>query len=337
MKGSEQLNVLKQLFLGLSENEKAAFLKSLNQPTPQSVIEPHKVEACPHCGSKHFVKNGTRNGTQRYMCRDCHKSFVPKTNTILSGTKRPLETWRKYVECMMNKWPLRRCAKECGIGLDTAFFWRHKILDALQKMQDKVQLSGISEADETFFRLSFKGNHKKSKSGFTMPRPAKKRGTPGKRGLSKDLVCVPCGVNLDGKSIAKVSNLGKPRLTDIAKVIGGRIARGSVLVTDGLRAYAALSQDMELNHIRIPRGRHCKGVFNIQTINSYHSMLKAFVLCHFRGVATKYFNNYLVYHNFVNYAIESIEDKMVILFNFIRHTAYRCKMQDITKQAAVPI
>lgn len=35
---------------------------------------------------------------------------------------------------------------------DTAFVWRHKILDALQNMVDSVKLSGIIEGDETFFR-----------------------------------------------------------------------------------------------------------------------------------------------------------------------------------------
>lgn len=45
----------------------------------------------------------------------------------------------------------------------------------LQNMQNSVELNGVVEADETFFALSFKGNHKKSTT-FTMPRKAHKRG-----------------------------------------------------------------------------------------------------------------------------------------------------------------
>lgn len=37
-------------------------------------------------------------------------------------------------------------------------------------MADEVVLDGIVEADETFFAVSYKGNHKKSKT-FVMPRP----------------------------------------------------------------------------------------------------------------------------------------------------------------------
>ena len=72
---------------------------------------------------------------------------------------------------MMNGFTVRKSAEICGINKDTAFIWRHKILDALQNMASDVKLDGIVEADETFFAISFKGNHKKSTS-FVMPRKA---------------------------------------------------------------------------------------------------------------------------------------------------------------------
>ena len=70
---------------------------------------------------------------------------------------------------MMLGLSVRKSAEICGINKDTAFIWRHKILDALQNMASDVKLDGIVEADETFFAISFKGNHKKSTS-FVMPR-----------------------------------------------------------------------------------------------------------------------------------------------------------------------
>lgn len=69
---------------------------------------------------------------------------------------------------MMQGMSIRKSAKECGINVDTAFKWRHKIIDSLQAMHDEVKLDGVVEADETFFALSFKGNHKKS--NFNVPR-----------------------------------------------------------------------------------------------------------------------------------------------------------------------
>lgn len=218
---------------------------------------------------------------------------------------------------MIEKYPLRKCAAICGISLATAFVWRHKILDALQNMMNEVELDGVVQADETYSTVSYKGNHK----SFKLPRQSHKRGTRAtKRGISKEQVCVPCGVNLNGLSIARISNLGKPSLKDLQKVLNGKVAKDSVFVTDSLRPYQKLSLDMNLSHIRIPRGKRAVGTFNIQTINSYHSRLKNMIVHRFRGVATKYLNNYLVYHNFVNFAKDSLANKQTVLLNFIRHT-----------------
>ena len=118
---------------------------------------------CPLCGCIHVVRNGHRkDGTQRYICNDCGKSFVIATNSIISGTRKDLAVWEKYIDCMMNGLSICKTAAACGIHRNTAFIWRHKILDALQNLADEVKLDGIIEADETFFAISYKGNHSKS-------------------------------------------------------------------------------------------------------------------------------------------------------------------------------
>lgn len=297
-----ELDIIKQLFNNLNEKDRREFLKSIKKDSKEhKVINTHKASCCPHCKSSKFIKNGTKNGSQRYICKDCGKTFTDTNKTILYSSKKEIEIWQKYIHCMVEKYSLRKTAEICGISLPTAFNWRHKILDALQNMISEVELNGVVEADETFFGLSFKGHHK----NFKLPRLAKHRGTRASlRGLSKEQVCVTSGVNLNGLSIAKISNLGKPKLADLQKALDKKIVSDSVLVTDSFRAYSKLSNDMSLNHIRIPRNKHKLGNFNIQTINSYHSRLKAMIIYNFKGVSTKHLNNYLVYHNFVNFAKE---------------------------------
>lgn len=149
-----------------------AFVKSLNIEDFVAKERFANGRVCPLCGCIHVVRNGHRkDGTQRYVCKDCGKSFVIATNSIVSGTRKDLSVWEQYIDCMMNGLSIRKTAVACGIHRNTAFLWRHKILDALQNMADDVTLDGIIEADETFFAISYKGNHSKSKT-FAMPRKA---------------------------------------------------------------------------------------------------------------------------------------------------------------------
>ena len=94
---------------------------------------------------------------------------------------------------------------------------------------------------------------------------------------------------------------------------------------------------MNLSHIRIPRNRYKIGTFNIQTINSYHSRLKSMLIYDFKGVSTKYLNNYLVYHNFVNFAKDSNDSKEQILLNHIINTNCISESIQISNRPAVPL
>lgn len=312
---SDQISILRQMFNSLSKEEQTNFLKSLNHESKQiqsfksfkqSVIKHsnHPLQdrcCCPHCQGINVVKNGHKGNIQRFKCKDCGKTFTFSNNTILFSTKKDLETWKKYCECFLDKKSLRRCAEICDISLETAFRWRHKILDALQNMQSNITLKGVIESDETFFALSFKGTKKEN---FSIPRETHNRGhSVSTRGLSKEMVCVPCIVNHEGMFEGRISNLGKPKVQDLEKVINNRIEQGSIFVTDSLRGYQKVAVSNDLVHVRIPRGRYKSGSFNINTVNSYHSELKRMVNGNFKGVATKYLNNYIVYNNFVNLMI----------------------------------
>jgi hypothetical protein len=146
------------------------------------------------------------------------------------------------------------------------------------------------------------------------------------------MVCVPCTVNHEGMSVGKISNLGKPNVNDLEEIINGRIEKGSVFVTDCLRSYSKIAYENELTHIRIPRGKYTNGSFNIQTINSYHSELKRLINHYFKGVATKYLNNYIVYHNFINFAKNTFENKVNKLEEFVFSTRCLTRGYSISKK-----
>ena len=100
---------------------------------------------CPKCHVQSVIRHGhQKDGTQRYYCKNCKKTFVITSNSIVSGTRFPLRTWEQFIDCMLNGYSVRKSADICGIHKNTAFVWRHKVLDALQEMAESVKLVGIT-------------------------------------------------------------------------------------------------------------------------------------------------------------------------------------------------
>lgn len=255
-------------------------------------IKENQGIACPECGSvKHLVKYGkTESGVQRYRCKKCEITFTPLSYTFLSNSKKSLSTWLSYLDCMINGFSLNKSAEICGISSRTAFFWRHKILDILRKKLKRIKLRGIIEADDTFFRESYKGNSPPDREPY-------RRGTPAsKRGISEEQIAVSTAVDRNGKVYGRISAKGRSTAKEIKKAIGSRIDKEAILCTDNDSAYRRFANDKHLEHIVIQEHETVKGVYHVNNINSYHSRLKSFIK-RFKGVATKYLDNYLAWLN----------------------------------------
>ena len=352
-KGKDMPNAIQQLlekFLALTNEEQTIFFNAMVASRSGERINDMGMAfkddirfrdgiVCPYCGSKGkgvYKRGQTKVGKQRFYCEHCGKTFTSATNTILAWSHNDSTIWKKYIECMMLNMSVRKSAKKCGISKNTSFAWRHKILDSLQTMANGVKMDGIIESDETFFHLSYKGNHKKSKH-FTMPRKAHKRGSDiHTRGISHEQVCVPSAVNRNGLSIAKITNLGRVDKNAIEGLFKGRFNEGSIVCTDAHKAYANIADAFGVEHIAIDSKKRMRGSYGIQHINSYHSILKLF-LAPFKGVSTKYLNNYLIWHNFENIAKETPTEKERILWEFIETNDCISRCYDMSMREAVPL
>lgn len=292
---------LKDLINSLSAEEKQELLSLLSKAesddsdwiTALQEARFSKGLLCPKCGStSNIVRNGKYNGKQRYLCKNCHSTFMCTQDTILHRTHKSLETWEKYLDCMSSGMSIRKSAEVCNLSVPTAFYWRHKILDALHfKMENSgSQLAGIVESDETYFQLSYKGQ----KRG--LPGEARKRGgKASKRGLSNEQVCVVCGTDRQGNVRSKVSNLGKVSANDLSRVYIGNVQDDAIFCTDSEKSNRKFARENGFRLIQINRAKHKQDIYHINHINSYHSHLKDFV-GKFKGVATKYLDNYLAWN-----------------------------------------
>ena len=138
--------------------------------------------------------------------------------------------------------------------------------------------------------LSFKGNEPPD-------RESRKRGEAASNpGISKEQVCVSCAVDRTAQFFSRVSTLGRPSAKTIHRVLKRRLLNDAILCTDKDRAYVKFAAKNNFEHVPLKGGTARLGVYHVQNVNAYHSRLKHF-LRRFKGVSTKYLNNYLVWNN----------------------------------------
>lgn len=284
----------------LSANECLKLARALKQRESQvegSVVLQQRAEnitACPHCHSHKFHKHGNYKGVQRFKCLDCAKTFSPTTGTPLARL-RYQDKHIANAKCMVQGLTVRKTAKRLGVDTTTAFRWRHRFLKALRDMNPS-ELSGIVEADETFFLESFKGKRQ------AMPRPAHKRGEPAaQRGLSAEQIPVLVARDRStGKTLTEV--LPSRKAKDIGRVLVPVLAPDVVLCSDEASAYRSLARQHGIDLRTVPANpkRKRKGAtYHIQNVNAYDSRLKEW-MARFHGVATKNLPNYLGWHRFLD-------------------------------------
>ena len=338
---------LKKLIDGLSSEERAILMEMLSGETSDESRDMDGFIAerrfsggrvCPICGGVHVQRNGHRvNGSQKYVCRDCGKTFSIRKNTVFEGTRKDMATWERYVECMAQGLSLDKSAAACGITHATAFVWRHKILDALGVAAGgNVCLSGIVEADETFRPVSYKGDAKRFSDGEAGRKARKRGGGNHTRGLSDELVCVPCAVDRKGNAVSRVAKLGKCSAEAVGKVLGGRVDKGSTLCTDGDKSYRRFSASNGNGLVQVKGGREVKGIFHIQHVNAYHRFLGKF-LDTFHGVSTKYLNNYLTWNNAVVHTKAGFRQKIADMLNAISDAFFSESSLAVPKRPPIPI
>lgn len=154
--------------------------------------DPKQMEACVRCGSIRIIRKGRgRDGSQRWKCMNCNRTFGVRTNRVMGMSKLKAGVWMRFLECFVDCLSLRKCAQRCGVCLKTAFLMRQRVIECIRRYTPVLRSEAGScvQLDETYFRESFKGNHTKS-TVFVMPRKAHKRTKAlRKRGLSKEQIC----------------------------------------------------------------------------------------------------------------------------------------------------
>jgi transposase-like protein len=279
----------------LSRGQRSLLLNLLQQPDSRDqvikIIERSIPPVCSSCGEAHPYRWGRQAGLQRYRCRSCGHTYTQLSKTPLARL-RLKERWLLYSEALIEGFSVRKAARQCQISKDASFRWRHRFLE-LPKHSKPKQLTGIVEADETFFAKSFKGQRK-------LPRLAHKRGhATHEVGTGSEKV--PVLVIRNRQGVTTDFQLTVANTQTIEPLLKSILAKDAILCSDGAAPYRLAAQHIGLTHHAVnlsAKIRVVSGAYHIQNVNAYDSRLKEW-MGRFHGVATKYLENYLGWRRFL--------------------------------------
>ena len=242
-----------------------------------------EVAACPHCKSARVVRNGSASGLQRYKCRGCLRTFNALSKTPLARL-RMKSKWLQQQDVLLQGLSVNKAAAALEVASTTAFRWRHRFLQLAQTAK-APELTGVVEADETFFLRSCKGQ-----------RPGRKSRKRGGRATRKDrgMDLIPILVVRDRSGATADFLLEAVSKACVCEALKPRIHSDAILCTDGSAAMAAAAMDMGVQHeaLNLSAGERVRGPWHIQNVNAYHGGLKKWI-ARFKGVSTDYLESYL--------------------------------------------
>lgn len=296
------------------------------------LLKDRKITFCPHCNSTKIIKYGKYKGLQRFKCLNatCKKTFSQKTKTFISHSKKAADLWAKYFVLMNNGYSLRDCSSILNINLATAFFWRHKIL-VTQNKNHYNTLKNYVEISKIMIKENFKGD-----------KNAKNR--------RKENVSVACAMDSNKTLLSKVISRYSLSLGSINKHFSYNIDNSSILASYNDRYLEIYSKQHNSTVLPLPKDKissiandiknnnlsnnNENSIIAIKNLNSTIPTKCLFIhnfslqikkwLVRFRGVATKYLENYLNWNilefrnKYKTYSLNQID----LLKNFLNEFSY---------------
>jgi transposase-like protein len=238
---------------------------------------------CPDCNSSHVIKNGLQSGVQNYRCKNCGRQFRVTTGTFMYGVHEKGKML-EYIKCMSAGMSLRECARIVDISLTTSFFWRHRILCALQSFEDNVNFFGVVELEELLMNYSEKGKKKREKKELKKLKKKK-----------PEKVAIIAATDRSGNILFKKLEDNRVQAEHISVFLKSRISENSVICGSNKKAFKTVNAE-HIKHKEITnKNKMKKGIYSVSTIHNKITDFVGWIYFKFRGVATKYLTNYIMW------------------------------------------
>lgn len=243
-----------------------------------------QVKSCPHCQSENYITWGNYNKMKRFMCKECNRTFIPTTGTAMHWLKKPNE-FINYLTVAFSEGfnSLEQQSKRVGVSKDTAFYWRHRILIALDS--GTPMFKKATEMDDIWVRYSQKG-----RKGLKYSR---KRGRSSHKGDNDFQSKVLITKEREGVLDMSLIKIGRLSAQDLKDKFSGKFAETAILFSDKHPSIKCFSKSEGISHETFTSKTHAKNKeIHVQTINYLAGAFNDGINHYLRGVSTKYLQNY---------------------------------------------
>jgi transposase len=234
--------------------------------------------SCPRCRAESLIRYGSYRVFQRYLCKDCGRTFNDKTGTVFEHSAIPLRKWylAVYTYIRLNT-SIRQLDAELAVSYKTMYRRVQRFLRALDA--PRPQLEGPVEIDELYVSAGMKGRERDGRS--------RSRGlsTRGRGTYYEDkppmFILADRGTGETSVHPAKAADESTIRL-----LLGTRQQESLTVYTDGFRAYEPLDEDDAFARQSVVHGEgeHADGDVHVNTCESHASLVRRWLSPH-RGVS----------------------------------------------------
>ena len=242
--------------------------------------------SCPRCHSDRTVRNGSYGQFQRYLCKDCDRTFNDKTGTIFAHSKIVLRKWLLSIYAFL-QFNTSHKQLQCEIAVTYKTIYRRveRFTEALDA--PSLDLCGPVEIDEFYVSAGLKG---RESDRWSRSRGLARRG----RGTYEQdkppvFVLVDRGTEQWYVVPAKSADESTIRL-----LLADRQQELLTVYTDGFRAYDPLTEDDQFDREYVVHGdgEYADHTVHVNTCESHASLARRWLSPH-QGISKDCLTQYL--------------------------------------------
>lgn len=235
--------------------------------------------SCPGCGrAAHCVI--VSGGRSLFQCHACHRQTSVTAGTLFGGTKLPLTTWFLAIYLIsqaktgMSALELKR---HIGVSYPTAWLMHHKLMTAMAAREAQHRLSGAVQVDDAYLGGERAG------------------GKPGRGSENKVPFVAAVSLNDQGNPLyVKVTPVVGFTSDAIAKWAKSSLVPGTVVLSDGLGCFAAVTEAGCVHTVEVVGQRKPKDLPQFKWVNTVLGNLKTMISGAYKAFGyRKYAHRYL--------------------------------------------